>query len=149
MLEGTFKGHLVQLPCTEQGHLQLHQVLRAPSSLTLGISRDGAAPHLRAVCASASPYCKKLLPSFQSKPPLFQLETISPSYQNGPRERVRPLLSYSPLQILMLEGLLGKIFQKLGVLSGFLECEKLDWKSQESNPIRDSLILLLATPACK
>jgi len=22
-LEGTFKGHLVQLPCNEQGHLQL------------------------------------------------------------------------------------------------------------------------------
>jgi len=29
-LEGTLQGHLVQLPCTEQGHLQLHQVLRAP-----------------------------------------------------------------------------------------------------------------------
>ena len=29
-------------PCTEQGHPQLHQVLRAPSSLTLGVSRDGA-----------------------------------------------------------------------------------------------------------
>ena len=34
LLEGTWKGHLVQLPCREQGHLQLHQVLRAPSSLT-------------------------------------------------------------------------------------------------------------------
>ena len=28
-LEGTLKGHLVQLPCNEQGHPQLHQVLRA------------------------------------------------------------------------------------------------------------------------
>jgi len=28
-LDGTFKGHLVQLPCTEQGHPQLRQVLRA------------------------------------------------------------------------------------------------------------------------
>jgi len=28
-LEGTLKGHLVQLPCSEQGHLQVHQVLRA------------------------------------------------------------------------------------------------------------------------
>ena len=37
-LEGTFKGHRVQLPCSEQGHLQLHQVLRAPSSLTLSVS---------------------------------------------------------------------------------------------------------------
>ena len=41
-LEGNFKGHLVQLPCNEQGHLQLHQVLRAPSSLTLSVSRNGA-----------------------------------------------------------------------------------------------------------
>jgi len=38
-LEGTLRSHLVQLPCNEQGHLQLHQVLRAPSSLTLGVSR--------------------------------------------------------------------------------------------------------------
>jgi len=41
-LERTFKGHLVQCPCSEQGHLQLHQVLKAPSSLTLGVSRDRA-----------------------------------------------------------------------------------------------------------
>ena len=41
-LEGILEGHLVQLPCTERGHLQLHQVLRAPSSLTSVVSRDGA-----------------------------------------------------------------------------------------------------------
>ena len=29
-LEGTLKGHVVQLLCSEQGHPQLHQVLRAP-----------------------------------------------------------------------------------------------------------------------
>ena len=40
-LEGTLKGHLVQLPSNEQGHPQLHQKLRAPSHLILGISRDG------------------------------------------------------------------------------------------------------------
>ena len=28
-LEETFKGHLVQLPCNEQGHPQLHQVTQA------------------------------------------------------------------------------------------------------------------------
>ena len=39
-LEGILEGHLVQLPCTERGHLQLHQVLRAPSSLTSSVSRD-------------------------------------------------------------------------------------------------------------
>ena len=29
-LEGTLKGHLVQLPCNEQGHLQLHQSAQRP-----------------------------------------------------------------------------------------------------------------------
>jgi len=29
-LEGTFKGHLVQHPCNEQGHLQLDQVAQSP-----------------------------------------------------------------------------------------------------------------------
>ena len=38
-LEKTFKGHLVQLTCHEQGHLQLNQV--AQISLNLNISRDG------------------------------------------------------------------------------------------------------------
>jgi len=41
-LEGTFKGRLVQLPCHEQGHLQLDQEFRALSSLTLSVSKDGA-----------------------------------------------------------------------------------------------------------
>ena len=34
-LQGTLKSHLVQPSGNEQGHLQLHQMLRAPSSLTL------------------------------------------------------------------------------------------------------------------
>lgn len=29
-LEGTFKGHLVQLPCNEQRHLQLNEVAQSP-----------------------------------------------------------------------------------------------------------------------
>jgi len=41
-LEGTPKDQLVQPSCSEQGHLQLHQVLRATSRLTLGVSKDGA-----------------------------------------------------------------------------------------------------------
>lgn len=39
-LEGTPKGHLVQLSCSE--HLQLHQVAQNLSSLTLCVSRDEA-----------------------------------------------------------------------------------------------------------
>ena len=27
--EGTFRGHLAQPPCSEQGHLQLHQVAQS------------------------------------------------------------------------------------------------------------------------
>jgi len=49
-LEETFKGHLLPPPCPEQGHPQLHQVLRAPSSLTLAVSRDGAPPPLCNLC---------------------------------------------------------------------------------------------------
>ena len=41
-LEGTLKGHLFQLLCSEQRVLQIHQVLRALSRLTLSVSRDGA-----------------------------------------------------------------------------------------------------------
>jgi len=32
-LEGTFKGHLVQAPCNEQGHPQLDQVAQSPELL--------------------------------------------------------------------------------------------------------------------
>jgi len=41
-LEGTFKGHLVQLPCNEQGHHSHIRLPRASSSLALKVSRDGA-----------------------------------------------------------------------------------------------------------
>ena len=42
-LEETFKGHLVQLPCNEQGHPQLDQVAQSSSNIALSISRNGAA----------------------------------------------------------------------------------------------------------
>lgn len=41
-LEGTLKGQLVPLPCSDQGYPHLHQVLRAWSSMTLNISKDVA-----------------------------------------------------------------------------------------------------------
>lgn len=43
---GTFKGHLVQLLYTDQRQLQLEQVLRAQSILTLSLSGDGGIHHL-------------------------------------------------------------------------------------------------------
>ena len=73
-LEETFKSHLVQLPCSEQ----LHQVLRAPSSLTLGVSRTGHPPPLWvSVPVPHHPHCRKLLPYVLSKSPLLYFETIS------------------------------------------------------------------------
>ena len=50
-LEGTFKGHLVQLLCNEQGHPQLNQAAQSPSSLTSDVARDGDPPLLWATCS--------------------------------------------------------------------------------------------------
>ena len=41
-LEGTSEGHLVQLPCNEQGHHSYIRLPRALSSLAFKVSRDGA-----------------------------------------------------------------------------------------------------------
>jgi len=58
VLERTSKDDLVQLSCNDQGHPQLHQVLRAPSSLTLGVSGDGASTNsLGNLCQFPYPYC--------------------------------------------------------------------------------------------
>jgi len=34
-LEGNLTGHLIQVPCTEQGHLQLDQVAQSPAQTVL------------------------------------------------------------------------------------------------------------------
>jgi len=44
-LERTFKGHPAQLPCSEQSHLQLHQVPWAQLSLTLNASAGQQTHH--------------------------------------------------------------------------------------------------------
>ena len=68
-LQATFKGSLVQLPCNEQGHLHLDQVLRALLSLTL---QDKGIHHLsgQPVPVLHYPY-KKFCPYVQSISPLF------------------------------------------------------------------------------
>jgi len=45
-LEGTFKGHLVQLPCREQGHLQLDQVAQSPVQPGLECLQGWGTQHL-------------------------------------------------------------------------------------------------------
>jgi len=88
-LIGALKGCLVHLPCNEQGYLQLYQVLRAPSSLTLSVSRDGASTtflgNLSQCLTNLSVKNKpKLIPHIQSKSPLFNLQLCPFSYQNRP-----------------------------------------------------------------
>jgi len=67
------EDHAVQLSCTEQGHLQLHEIPQSPSSLTMDISRDGALiTSLGNLCQCLNhPYCKRLFPYLQSKSPHF------------------------------------------------------------------------------
>jgi len=64
-LEGTFKGCESHPPAMNSGHLQPHQVLRAPSSLTLGVSRDRHPS--QPVSVSHYPCSKKLFPYIQCR----------------------------------------------------------------------------------
>lgn len=53
-LEGTLKGHLIQFPCTEQGHLQLHQCSEPHPALP-GMSPEmGLPPPLWPTCSTAT-----------------------------------------------------------------------------------------------
>ena len=77
-LEGTLEGHLFQLPCTEQGHLPLHQ---SAVQHDLGCHQDIHLLTGQPLLVSHHPYSKKkkkLLPYTQSKSQLFQFKTISP-----------------------------------------------------------------------
>ena len=54
-LDRTFKGHLVHVPCNEQGHLQLYQVAQSPVQPDLEcLQRMGHPPSLWAASYSAS-----------------------------------------------------------------------------------------------
>jgi len=62
-LEGTLKGHLVQLPCNEQEHLKLHQGAQNPIQPDPEFLQGWGTHHLRGqpVPAPHHPYCKKKL----------------------------------------------------------------------------------------
>ena len=62
-MEGTLKDHQVPLPAL---HRDTHS--SEPSSLTLGVCRDGAPPPQP---VPHCPYCTNLPPCIQSKSPLF------------------------------------------------------------------------------
>jgi len=72
-LEETFKGHLVQLLCNEQGHLQPHQGAQSPVLPDLDCPQGQGIHHLsgQPVTVPYHPHCKKLLPYVQPKSPIF------------------------------------------------------------------------------
>ena len=77
-LEGSLRGHPVQLPCDAQRHLQLPQVLRA-SRLTAAVSEDGTSSRAgQPFQCLTSATVKNFFSYISSKSPLFQFETISP-----------------------------------------------------------------------
>ncbi|KAK4818441.1 hypothetical protein QYF61_013128 [Mycteria americana] len=74
--DGTFKGHVVQTPCNEQGHLQLDQVAQSPIQPDLECFQGWGIYHLsgKSVPVFQHSHCKKILmsslnlPSFNFKP---------------------------------------------------------------------------------
>jgi len=73
-LGGTLKGHVVQLPCTEQGHSQLHQCSQ-PRPAWPWVS-PGMGHHLisgQPAPVPRCPYCQKLFPYIQCKSPLISV----------------------------------------------------------------------------
>ena len=69
-LEGSRKGHLVQPPCSEQGHLQLHWG-QDPVKPDLGCLQGWGIHHIsgQPVPVLHHPYCRKHLPYNQSTSP--------------------------------------------------------------------------------
>ena len=63
VLEGTFKGQLVQPPCNEQGHPPLDQVAQSPVQPDLECFQGWSIYHLsgQPVPLFFHPHCKKFL----------------------------------------------------------------------------------------
>jgi len=78
-LEGTFRGHLVQPPSNEQGHLQLDQVAQSPIQPGLECFQGWGIDHLSGQPGPGfhHPYAKKFLPYIQFKSALFKFKTIT------------------------------------------------------------------------
>jgi len=102
-LERTFKDHLVQLPCNEQGHPQLDQVVRGLIQPCLESLLGWSINHITGQPLSVPyhPRCKMLLSNIQPKLTLFKLETISPcSITTDPTKESVPFFSVASLYIL-------------------------------------------------
>ena len=93
-LEGTFKGHLVQLPCSEWGGA------KSPIQPDLECLQGWDIHHLsgQPVPVLHYPYCKTSFPYTQSKAPLFKLKTIFPSpITTDPAKESAPFFLTVPL----------------------------------------------------
>jgi len=94
-LEGTFRCHPAQPPCSEQGHLQLDQVAQSPVQPGLGCFQGWGLHCLsgQPVPVFQHPHCKKFLPYIQSKSTLFYPCPIT----TGLAKKLFPIFFISPL----------------------------------------------------
>jgi len=78
-LEGTFKGHLVQLPCNEQGHLRLDQVAESLVQPGLESLQGRGFYHIsgQPVPVPHHPHCKRLFPYIQLKSTSLSLKSVA------------------------------------------------------------------------
>jgi len=100
VLEGSHKSHPVQLPCSEQGHLQLEQVAQSPIQPDLECHQGWVIHHLsgQPVPVPHRTYCKKFISHVQSKSLLFKFETTSPCpVTTDPAEESVPFFLKVPL----------------------------------------------------
>jgi len=99
-LEGTFKGHLVQPPCNEQGHLQLDEVVQSLVQPSPECFQGWGIYHLsgQPVPVFHHPHSEEFLPYVQSKSTLFQSKTATPyPVSTGPAKMFVPIFLLSPL----------------------------------------------------
>jgi len=77
-LEGTFKGYLVQLTCSEQRHALLNQAVQGLTQPCLDSLQGQGIYHIsrQPVSEPHYPHCKRFFPYSQPKSTLFELETI-------------------------------------------------------------------------
>ena len=99
-LEGTLRGHLVQLPCNGQGHLQLEQHAQSPIQPYTEHHQGWGIHHLsgQPVLVPRDPDGKKLLLYIQPISPLFLSETTSLCrITTDPAKESVPLFPIAPL----------------------------------------------------
>jgi len=99
----TFKDPQVQLPCNEQGHLQLEQVAQNLIHPDLECLQGWGIPHISGqhVPVLHCSYYKRLFPYLQSKFPLFKFETTFPCpIMTDPSKKSSPFFLTAPLSIM-------------------------------------------------